>query len=310
MRRRKQLFCVLSLSAFLVVGCLSETTSDPVPPSDETEQVETDQDIMEEFRALAKDAPAPDLLIQLIDENVAKVAIEHADEMVETLRSLLETTRLQYEDRIFELDPDNELLMIDGSEVMFKESSISEIQNEELKAEVEYLYANFYQLVNLEGRFYPVVDYSELKKYNGYLSDEFQAYIEINSMEFEQRSMADGGLIISFEELANRIYQMEDYLRMATHEDRKDDILTKYDYHISAYLKGLPNTPITEDATSEIREEVLVSYRETAIKEYEISSATKQHLEMIEDNNYVIDENILGQADVLIEQVLKTFKTD
>lgn len=310
MRRGKQLFCILSLSAFLVGGCLSETTSDPVPPGEDVEQVEIDQDIMEKFRNIAKDSPKPDVLIQLINDQITEVSTENADEMVDTLRSSLEDSKQLYEERLIELDSDNELLAIDGSEAIFNESSISEIENEELKNEVEYLYSNFYQLINLEGGFYPVVDYSKLNAYDKYLSQEFQQYLEIKTLESKDRSMADGELTISFEELAERIYQVEDYLKTATTSERKDEILEDYQYKISAYLKGLPNTPIVEDGINKIKETVLTSYQQTADKDYEISTVVKEYLDVLAKNDNLVDEKVLKQADALIITALTAFEDE
>lgn len=312
MLKRKFILTIFSLSIFLVVGCSPEISPDEMP-DDEAEQVEVNEeneDVMEEFRMIVKDASPPDILIQFIDEHITEVSIENADEMIDALRYSLETDRQFYEERLVELDLENELLSIDGSEATFNEASISKIENVELKKEVEYLYSNFYQLNNLEGTFYPVVDYSKLKKYEKYLSEEFRLYLEIKSLETEDRSMADGELTISFEELAERIYKAEDYLKVAIPSERKDDILEDYLYKISAYLKGLPNTPIREDGTNHIKETVLQSYEKTADKDYEISSIIKEYLDILDDNYYLVDEGVLEQADAFIVKAEKAFDNE
>lgn len=309
MYKTKMLGYVFSLLVLLVIGCSPEESPDETPGEEEqvkSDEVVKDQEIMDNYRAVSMDMPEPNVLIQLIDENIAEVSTKNADEMVETLRNSLEINRQHYGEDISELDTGNELLAIDGLETMFNESSISEIKNEELTKRVQYLYDNFYQLINLEGEFYPVVDYSKLKNYEKYLGEEFQLYLEIKSLELNERSMTDGELVISFNELAERIYKEEDYFNIAEPSERMDDILRDYDYKVNAYLKGLPNTPIMEDATNKIKENVLTSYQESAAKNYVISTATNNYLDILEGNEYVVNEAILQEADALIIKVITT----
>lgn len=304
---------VFSLLALLIIGCSPEVSPDEIPSEEEqikSDEVITDQQTMDNYRSVALDMPEPNVLIQLINESIAEVSTKNADEMVETLRHSLEINRQHYEEDIIELDTDNELLAIDGLETIFNEVSINKIKNEDLKTKVKYLYDNYYQLINLEGGFYPVVNYSELKRYEKYLGEEFQLYLEIKSLELNNRSMTDGELTISFNELADRIYKEEDYLNIALPSKRKDDILEDYDYKINAYLKGLPNTPITEDVTDKIKENILTSYQDAADKNYVISSVIIEYLDILEGNKYVVDESILQEVDDLITKAITTFNVE
>lgn len=312
MLKRNFILTVNSLIILLLVGCSPKMPPNKTPDVME-EQVESDdanEEVIEEFRKISKDTTAPDILIQFVDEHISEVSTQHADEMIDMLRSTLETNKQFYEERLVELDFDNELLSIDGSEAIFTEASISKIENVELKKEVEYLYSNYYQLINLEGAFYPVVNYSKLKKYEEYLSEEFKRYLEIKSLELENRSMVDGELTISFEELAERIYKAEEYLKVAIPGERKDDILEEYFYKINAYLKGLPSTPIREDETSKIKETVLKSYQNTVNKDYMISIITKDYLEILDNNDYLVDDSTLEQADALIIEAKRSFDNE
>lgn len=316
MKKKSLFLIVFSLSLLLLGGCFSKKNSTDKPAEETEEQVEPvddtkeSVDIIEEFRALAQEDPTPDKMIQFIDEKIEKVSTEEADEMIDTLRYSLETNRPLYEEKLFELDTMNELIEIDGSEPTFQETSIDEINNTELKTEVSYLYNNFYQLINLEGQFYPMVNYSQLKDYEDYLSEEMKSYLEIKSIESDERAMADGGLVISFEELAARIFKSEDYLALATAGERKDDILEDYEYKINAYLKGLPNTPIMDYETKKINPTVWESYKNTADIDYEISTAVNEYIKIIQSNNNQVDDELLQKADGLIMEVLAVFEVE
>ncbi len=311
MDKFKKIICLAILPSLLLVACSQEVEEIPEPRDPEVEEAsqpsETEERLMDEFRELAKDEPAPDLLIEWIDQNIEKLSADSANELVETLRQSLELHIPIYEEELNQSNFQEELLLIDSLSENFGESKLDEIENQELRKLVDYLYKNNYRLVNLEGAFYPVVDYEELEDYAPYLTDEFKEYLAIKSLESTKRSMADGALIVDFEELAKRILQEEDYLNIASSNERKTDILEDYEYKVNAYLKGLPNTPIREDSNNQIKDEVLASYQQIASQDYEISQVLADYLERIEANNQKIDDNLLAEADDLIKNVMQTF---
>ena len=299
------IFAVIMALAF--TGCSDDAKDKEVDKNDLGKPVdfnEKDEDIIEEFRIIKKTSPAPDLLIDFIDENIGKVSTEEADEMIDSLEALLEKNTHVYGGKISELDKDNELLKIDGDKKEFQRKNIEKIEDEKLKVEVDYLYSNMYKLINSEGEFYRTIDYSKLKVYDPYLSEKLKKYIDIRSLESDNRSMIDGELTIAFEELADRIFKTEDYLKVASKDKRKEDMLKEYEYKISAYLKGLPNSPIMDYESKEINKEVLESYKKTMDKEYEISHIVKDYVEFIRDRDNIIDEVVLEKADELIVKAL------
>ena len=257
---------------------------------------------------IAEKSSDPDILIKFIDENIEKVSKEDADEMINILDMSLETNREIYADRLFELDKDNELIDIDGEEVYFKPTSIEEIKDEKLRVEVDYLYKNMYKLTNIEGAFYPIIDYKAFKKYDDYINDEGKDYIDIRSIDSEDRTMSDGGINISFDELLNRILKTEEFLEKYPNSNRKTEMLYEYDYKINAYINGLPNTPIMDYESNKITEEVLNSYRAAIEKDNYFASIIEEHLKNIEANDNIIDDDITTKAYVLISKAVENFK--
>ena len=211
--------------------------------------------------------------------------------------------------KIFATDKDGELIKIAGLESYFPEEKISEIKNTELKDEVTKAYDNMYKLVNLEGEFYPIIDYSKLKVYDDNISGEWKEYIAIRAMDSDDIPFSDGGIRITFEDLANRLLKTENFLNSYIDGNRQDELLNLYENKLIAYMKGLPNTSIADPQDNGLISEVLTSYRETANMEgYVTANIIYQYLEVIEENESVIDDKVLSKADGFIAEAVRILK--
>lgn len=299
---KKKLLASLSLIPLIIVLVLAGCGN--------TNNLENlDERLMEEFTNIAENAPSIDVIIEAVDLNISKVSTKIADEMLNVLEGGLERDRAKREDRIFELDKDNELMQISGNEIVFNEARIEEIKNEDLKSEVKALYKNLYKLQNVEGNFYPIIDYEKLRRYDKYASEEWKSYLLIKSLDSEDRPMSDGGLTISFGELADRILKTEGHLKTFVDGQRQEEMIETYENKLNAYLKGLPNTPIGDYETKYLRKDVLESYRNVANQQGDITaSIVYEYIEAIEENDYIIDEKINDKADSLIKKALEEIK--
>lgn len=324
--KRKELILIIGLSLIMLVftGCdkkkeeVEKINDDRAtniieePPREidiGEEDKEEREKIIEEFRELLEDTPSPSDLIKYIDRNIDKVSPIDGDEMIEALEKSLEDSRLVYENRLFELDKANELMEISGEDFEFNRSSIDDIKNKELKKLVNELYYNMYKLENLEGAFYPIIDYGKLKTYKDHITEEWKDYLMIKSLDSDNRTMSDGSLNISFDKLADRILKTENYLNKYINGQRQEEMLENYENKIYAYMKGLPNTPLGDRDTGEIYDEVVESYKKIADKEGYISSyMIYEYLEYIKANGYIIDEGVLEKADSLIIETLRMLR--
>lgn len=229
--------------------------------------------------------------------------------MVDELERKLLSNIEDLTNRIFATDKDNELIALAGTEKYFPENKVSEIKNKELKEEMEKSFANMYKFINLEGEFYPIIDYAKFSKYDDNISDEWKEYFEIMAMDSENAPMADGGLTITFEELAERIIKTENHLNKYIGGKRQDQLTDLYGNKLNAYMKGLPNTPIADYGNKQIFVEILESYEDTAAKEgYITAFMLNQYVEDIKANKMVIDNNILSKADEYIQEALRMLK--
>ena len=268
----------------LLSGCNKKEKVDPpvvTPPIENPNDDVVEETVLEEF-AEVLDKEEPDKIISFIDSNLDKLSELEGDIVIDGLERKLQNNIEATTDKIMELDKDNELLAIDGEKASFLEESISKIKNEELKTEVQKAYNNMYKLVNLEGKFYPIIDYSKLEKYNEYLTDEWIDYLAIMAMDSEDLPLVDGALRISFDELAKRLFVTENYLNSYVEGQRQKEMLDLYENKINVYLKGVPNTPIADRDTNIITAEVLSSYGETAnVENYMTSHIIFKYLEFI-----------------------------
>ena len=118
---------------------------------------------------------------------------------------------------------------------------------------LEKLAAGKYKLISMEGAFYPIIDYEALKIYNKYLSDEMKAYLDIKSMDSNMPTIIDAAIIIPFDELANKLVKVEEYMKKYPECPDCEEILRLYGAYLKLYLEGSDNTPIFNYANKTIK---------------------------------------------------------
>lgn len=316
-------FIVMSLIIILVVtGCREEkeiedanaeivnnNLEENLKKDKNDGEKEENENIIEEFREFLKDPPDPYDLIKYIDRNIDRLSPIDGDEMMDNLEKNLKANRINYENRIFDLDKEDELMEISGEEVDFDKTKIDNIKNEELRKVVVELYSSMYKLQSVEGSFYPIIDYGKLKTYKNHITEEWKDYLMIKSMDSDNRTMSDGSLNISFDQLADRILKTENYLNSYIDGQRQEEMLENYSQKIHVYMKGLPNTAIADRNTFEVYEEVLDSYKKTGNNEgYITSHIIYEYFQAIKGNEDIVDDFILERADKLIEEALRMLK--
>lgn len=315
--KKKFIWPLMILSVLiLLAGCKKgeEKEQEPVPPVEVEEPVEPADDnekevIMNDFNKLVDEDSDVEELVSFVNKNIKRVSQIEADTMIDSLENRLEENIDKLTNLIFATDKDDELMSIAGTEKFFPEGKISEIKNTELKEELTKAYDNMYKLVNLEGGFYPIIDYVKLKDYNDNVSNEWKEYFDIMAMDSEQIPLVDGGLTISYDELADRILATERHLNTYIEGPRQDKLINMYEVKLRAYLKGLPNTPIAESSTNRIKEEVYKSYQNTANNEgYIASFLVHQYIEDIDQNKLTIDNGILAKADEYLAEAVRMLR--
>lgn len=317
--KRKSIGLILILILILgttLTGCKKKATvSDPTsePNKDPIIEVgeEEKENIMKEFNTIVEGDNEPFELVSFIDENIKKLTQVEGDRMVDALERSLEEHLDGYATKILSIDKENELMNIAGSEFFYPKDKIKDIKNEKLKEEVTNLYGSMYKLVNIEGGFYPIIDYAKLKAYTN-ISDEWKDYLAIKAMDSDNPPLVDAGLRITFDELGDRILKTENYLNKYIDGQRQEEMIQNYKNKLSVYLKGSDNTPIADYSSKKIFDDILASYEKTSNVENHITGVTLQkYIEAIKENKNIIDKKILEKADALVKEaveILSEFK--
>lgn len=293
--------------------------------SNKTEKVvENDEEkIMKDFNNAIKGDIEPFLLVKLIDDIIDKVKVDYAIEMVLKLEEIQGNYIERYTEELFMEEYQMELITLSDvfdSELADKEyasedylffsvDKIKDIKNESLKQLVEKIIQGKYKLINMEGAYYPIIDYEGLKVYEAYLSEDIKEYIDLKSMESNMPVILDGGITISFDELAERLIRTENYLLKYPDSVKYEEILRLYGVYLKFYFEGSPNTLIYDYETKTIKEHVLASYEKVKNMEGTITSGiVSKYLDIIKENDNLIDENVLSKVTELHSLAIATLE--
>lgn len=313
---KKKLKVISIISIFLtlfIVGCESdlfdndgkeavyEALEGPLTVSKDDKTME----LVNEFKNIVESNNEPHTLVQFIDENIKNATVDEAEAMVIILEGVQKKYIQKYTDELFLEDNQMELLKLSGTELFFDEEKIDDIKNIKLKEMVEKIIQGKYKLINMEGSFYPTIDYEKLKEYNPYLSEEMKEYIEIKSVNSNMPAILDGEITISFDELAERLIETEEYIQNYPKSIKFEEVLRMYGEYLRLYMEGSDNTPLYEYETKEIKEEVLNSYKSMEKNTGLITSKIiSKYIDIIEENENIIDENVLSRVPQLLSEAI------
>jgi hypothetical protein len=82
------------------------------------------------------------------------------------------------------------------------------------------------------------------KNFGSYLSEAFQEYLAILKEEDAETYVDDACLLISFDDLGNRIIAWEDFMERYPEFEYSDSIQKRYSLYLKIFLRGLENSPI------------------------------------------------------------------
>lgn len=299
-----------------------ESQEESFKEEDKTIERVEQEDILDEYDNMIKGEKEPFVLREFIDKNIDELKEEKATGMLVKFEEVQEDYLKRYTEELFTEGYQVELLSLsgftqfdgkDGDHVMdglfFDKNRIEEIKNGDLKELAEQLIDGKYKLINMEGAFYPTIDYEALKDYNEYISEEIKDYIHIQAMDSNSPSVLDAELKITFEELGDRIIDVEDYIEKYPLSKKHDEALSLYGTYLYAYIAGTDNSPIYEYQTSKIKDEVLHSYKKVIDgKDNKTSQMLVEYMEIIKENKNKIDDSVLSKGLSLRKQAISGLK--
>lgn len=273
--------------------------------------------IVAEYDQLIQSEKKPFEIIEFLDQWIDKLPPETADEMIKKLEVYQKFYRDIYTDQIFKQKWQMKLNEGFRHQIDYQDKNeVERIQDLDLKNLVLEILAGGYKFVNLEGSYCPIIDYEQLKRYQNYLSEDLGDYLELMAVESGELMSNDAALVISWDELANRVVMAEIFLKSHPNSPLTGVVFQAYTMYLQTYMSGMVNTPIFDWNSYQVLEEVLASYRKT-IKEREgtiTARLIQEYYVVLEkkgfvviDHKYKVDDDVLNFVRDAMQKIEKIF---
>ncbi|MFX3636903.1 MAG: hypothetical protein ACE3L7_29885 [Candidatus Pristimantibacillus sp.] len=250
----------------LTTACGDNTTAEPRTIDSDTSQTSAvnDEDVnqdglVEQYRTTVSHAKETGEIISFLNENLAKAGEKNADIMIRELNVFYDADLERTQDAFFQPKVQESLMALPWP---ITSANAGSIEDDEIKQLVVTKLSGGYKLVEVEGSIYPIVDYEMQKKMSSnYLSEPLNQYITLKALESNEMSAKDGGLVISWDELANRAVMSENFVKRYPDSPEWEEVKQTYlQRYLSIYLIGLNNTPVFDYETYKLSSEVRSSY--------------------------------------------------
>lgn len=274
-------FLAFSITVFIVTtACGDNTTAEPRKINTDIQETSAVDDknksqdsLVEQFRTTVSDAKETGEIISFLNENLAKAGENNADIMIRELNAFYDADLERTQDAFFQPKVQESLMTLPWP---ITSANAGSIADDEIKRLVVTKLSGGYKLVQVEGSIYPIVDYEMQKKMSSeFLSEPMNHYISLKAMESNEMTAKDGGLVISWDELADRAVSAETFVKRYPDSPEWEEVKQSYlDRYLSMYIIGLINTPVFDYETYKLKDEVRSSY-EKLIKEQPITVTAK-----------------------------------
>jgi hypothetical protein len=265
---------VLILSAVLS-GCGAEgkgvespspSSSSPVPSESAsasptaTPSESPNVSILQQFKEQAlAGTPVDELYASFKQKMGEKIQPAEADELVRVLETYygghLEDAGKKYE-------ADNVQQTLSALKWPINEETASGIKDDSIRQLVQETLAGGYKLETTEGYIFPIVDYGQLLSFEDQVSIPMKSYLDLMATESDNASAGDGGLLISWDELASRTLASESYVVNFPDSPERSKVEDRFINYLTMYLIGLNNTPIFDYETFILLPDVKKQYEQ------------------------------------------------
>ncbi|TPG79266.1 hypothetical protein EEL32_21595 [Brevibacillus laterosporus] len=311
MKRSGYLVLNSVLAVGLLTGCGNTGSTSTQPPQGEASSQTTapqkdrqnaDQDAIKKMQEVTLQAKEPVELITYLDKTIKNVKSETADQLLVILDEY-------YATHLIELNESFTKLLAENSnaqklyEIGFP-MDVTKIKDELLKKYMQDKFAGKLALSDHQGDLYWKVDYEALRgEYSSYLTDDMKAYMELQRDESNKPISSDGSLMITRQELGERIVKVEKYLTTYDKGIKKTDVRNLYQNYLQEYLSNYRYEAIDEK-TMKLLPEVKKAY-EQFTKDHsgtKTAGIVTEYLQTVNKNKDVIyehgkaGESIIGDA--------------
>lgn len=260
---------LLAAAALLgATGCSVSKDSDTVKPDiqvvddgSRNEEKVDQKELLQQFQSIVTSAEDASGIVSFLDANIEKADQTTADSMLRSLHDYYDV-HLEAAQNAFFTSNVQEVLLKEAWPLT--EETALAIKDETVRTLVQNAYKGGYKLEAVEGSIYPVVDYSVQSHYGKYVSEQMNAYIGLMAAESDKAAAKDGGLVISWDELAARALLAEAFVAKYKDSPEREAVENEYvNKYMSMYINGLVNTPIYDTDSFKLLDEVKASYKKT-----------------------------------------------
>ena len=316
--------------AFLIIGLMTLTACNATdtPPADDGNGAETPQ---EEPAETPVETPADDVDNDEIDEEVLadfEAGIAESEDPAEvktSLDAIMETESKKTNDAVLtaylaylrDFQQNGMTPYFDEMQKLqpFFEEGTQNLSEEAITDDaLKDLYIRFtemgYKFVQIEGSIEPVVDYRIIDEYSGSVSDEMIGYGMFKSAESEQMWAADAGIVISIEELGERIAEGEAFLAEYPETVHKEDVILDLRNYLNGFFGGLDNTPTAEN--NAYSEEFINAY-EGFLEEHpdtKTAEVLSTYYDELEETDFAAPYNVNDPDSIRLFREQITYKVD
>lgn len=236
------------------------TTEATNPPSTDGEK-DTQKELLIQFKAVLESADGAADIIGFLNEHINEADQATSDIMLRDLNTYYTESMETAQEAFFK--PDIQAVLLKEVWPITKETAVT-IKDDAVKKLVQTAFDSGYKLDAVEGSIFPVVDYSYQKRYKASLTKEMNDYITLSAVESDKPTASDGGLMITWDELAKRAIMAEAFVQQYKDSPEREVVQSLYlTRYLEMYINGSYNTLVYDYETYKILDEVKASYDKT-----------------------------------------------
>lgn len=247
---------------------------------------------MNEYNDMINEETRPFEALYFIEEKIKTVKPEEATTMILSFEEIQSKYLNIYEESLQNTNVQSQLF--NTFEFNFDQEKVDNIKDEKVKTLVKEILDGGYIIICQEGSFTPIQNYQVLERYNHFLQGEIKDYISYKAAETKRITNIMEGYITSWDEWAQCIIEIENYLGKYPSSIKASEMANDYQFYFHAYLFGFDNRPAFNYETKKIDNELLSNYKKFVQdnKNSETAMILKQYIQVIEKNNNTLCDEI------------------
>jgi ribonucleotide reductase alpha subunit len=249
--------------------------------------------IMDNYKKLIESEAKPQDVFAFLDENAKALSKESTAIIVNDLEKLQNEYLLKLEEKYYE----NTEIQAALSKIYLAKKDMNDPNNlgtEALKNLINETIKGGYKVETAEGMFFPIVNYSVYKRYSAFLPEDFNAYIELMSVESDKVPAKDAALVIGWDELLQRALKQEAFINKYSDSDKLSEVSKLYDKYKTFVFLGLNNTPLFAYEGNVMVENAKKVYADIdfTTNDSQLKKDLKKFMELLKASNYKLTPEI------------------